>query len=301
MSPQPGRELSQVLARVPFFRNLTAEQIGKILDLSTAGFYQPGDKIWVGDGSGSNEMYILLSGELGVTTAQGNRVATIKPVTTVGELGIITSQPRSATVEATQPSNIHVLTKPIFDDFLDNDLEVKAVIYRNVIDVLYQKLVNDNIRKRDQAPPRPPAPPQEPAAAAPKPPYTVGDLKVDDLPRRQSRRILVVDDEPEIRNILKAALADFEVSEAGNGKEALALIQAQPPDLIITDIKMPEMDGITLLNIVHGQNPNLPVLGLSGYLHADEILAYSFDGFIAKPLEVDEVLRIVDETLAGEK
>ena len=91
MSLQPGRELTEVLRKIPFFKNLTAEHIGKILGLSSAGFYQPGDKIWVGDGRASNEMYILLSGELAVINGEGRRVTAIKPVTTVGELGLITS------------------------------------------------------------------------------------------------------------------------------------------------------------------------------------------------------------------
>ena len=82
MSLQPGRELSEVLNKIPFFKNLTSEHISKILGLSSPGFYQPGDKIWVGDGRPSNEMYILLSGELAVLNGQGRKVATIKPVTT---------------------------------------------------------------------------------------------------------------------------------------------------------------------------------------------------------------------------
>ena len=299
MSPQPSRELGQVLAKVPFFKGLTPEQISKVLGLSTAGFYQPGDKIWVGDGGDSNEMYILLSGELGVTTTQGKRVATIKPVTTVGELGLITPQPRSATVEAVQPSNIHVVPKPLFDELLNDDLEIKVKIYRNVIDVLYHKLVNENIRKRDQAAKPAPPPAPAPEAAPPKAPtYTVDDLKVDDL-QEKGQRILIVDDEPEIRNIVRAALGGFEILEAGNGKEALEVVQAQPPDLIISDIKMPEMDGITLLNVVRGQHPSMPILALSGYVDSEEILAYTFDGFIAKPLQIDEVRKIVEETLVG--
>ena len=299
MSLQPGRELSEVLNKVPFFKNLTTEHIGKILGLSSAGFYQPGDKIWVGDGRPSNEMYILLSGELAVINGQGRRVAAIKPVTTVGELGLITSQPRSATVEAVQPSNIHVVPKPLFDQLLHDDMEMQVIIYRNVIDVLYNKLVHDNVHKRDQQP----APQQPPiqAAAPPSPSrtYTVDDLKIDDLQQSSTQRILIVDDEPKIRNLVRQALPAFELVEASSGKEALQSIQEKTPDLIITDIKMPEMDGITFLTLLRNQHPDLPVLALSGYVSSEEILPYTFDGFIAKPLKLEEVKEIVVETLAS--
>lgn len=301
MSLQPGRELSEVLNKIPFFKNLTSEHISKILGLSSPGFYQPGDKIWVGDGRPSNEMYILLSGELAVLNGQGRRVATIKPVTTVGELGLITSQPRSATVEALQPSNIHVVPKPLFDQLLHDDMEMQVIIYRNVIDVLYNKLIHENVRKRDQqpAPRQPPAQPQETAPPSPSRTYTVDDLKIDDLQQHNAQRILVVDDEPKIRNLVKKALPAFEVVEASNGKEALQSIQEKTPDLIITDIKMPEMDGITFLTLLRNQHPDMPVLALSGYVSSEEILPYTFDGFIAKPLKLQEIEEIVVETLAG--
>ena len=286
--------------KIPFLKNLTAEHIGKILGLSSAGFYQPGDKIWVGDGRASNEMYILLSGELAVINGEGRRVAAIKPVTTVGELGLKTSQPRSATVEAVQPSNIHVVPKPLFDQLLHDNMEMQVIIYRNVIDVLYNKLVHDNIRKRDQQP----APQKRPAQAAAPPSlprtYTVDDLKIADLQQSSTQRILVVDDEPKIRNLVRQALSAFEVVEASNGKEALQSIQEKTPDLIITDIKMPEMDGITFLTLLRNQHPDLPVLALSGYVGSEEILPYTFDSFIAKPLKLEEVKEIVVETLAND-
>ena len=88
--------------------------------------------------------------------------------------------------------------------------------------------------------------------------------------------------------------------EASNGKEALQSIQEKTPDLIITDIKMPEMDGITFLTLLRNQHPDLPVLALSGYVGSEEILPYTFDSFIAKPLKLEEVKEIVVETLAND-
>jgi CheY-like chemotaxis protein len=68
---------------------------------------------------------------------------------------------------------------------------------------------------------------------------------------------------------------------------------------VIADIKMPEMDGITFLTLLRNQHPDLPVLALSGYVGSEEILSYTFDGFIAKPLKLEEVRKIVEETLVG--
>ena len=274
-------------------------------------------------------MYILLAGELAVKTAEGVQMATIKPIATVGEIGIITSQPRSAIVEAIQPSNIFVVPKPTFDHMLQNNLEIQVKIYRNVIQILATKLINDSVRKRDLAnqarqektvqekrPAPVPAPAQPASTAQVERPGSLPTL--DQLaPKDQvsqdptvphpaaaakgaSQRILIVDDEPEIRNLVKSALSSFETLEASNGKEGLQVLQAEQPDLVIADIKMPEMDGFTFLTLLRAQYPDLPVLALSGYVDSDEILRYTFDGFIAKPLKIDEVRKIVEEALVGE-
>jgi len=89
---------------------------------------------------------MLLSGGLSILTNEGVRVATILPVTTVGEMGVITGQPRSATVEASSQSNIFVVNKQAFDDILSKDSEMRSTVYRNIIDVLSANLNNDNFR-----------------------------------------------------------------------------------------------------------------------------------------------------------
>ena len=114
-------------------------------------------------------------------------------------------------------------------------------------------------------------------------------------------RVLIVDDEPAIRTIVKEALPDFEVVEVGNGEEAPERIEKRLPDLVVADIKMPQMDGHTLLNHLREQYPDLPVLGLSGLVDIDEIENQAFDGFIEKPIKLEEFKRLVDETLVKDK
>lgn len=93
-------------------------------------------------------MYILLSGELAVVTSEAVKRASIKPVATVGEMGVITAQPRSATVQATQPSNLFVIHKHQLDAALRDDQTMQSQIYLNIIGVLSDKLEGDNTQLR---------------------------------------------------------------------------------------------------------------------------------------------------------
>ena len=74
--------------------------------------------------------------------------------------------------------------------------------------------------------------------------------------------ILLVDDEPGIRKILGIALADYgyTVTTAKNGPEALTFVDPSLPQIILTDIKMPGMDGITLLRAVKQLHPDVEVI-----------------------------------------
>ena len=94
-------------------------------------------------------MFILVSGQLAVVSEDGLRLATISPVTTVGEMGVITGQPRSATVEVLKPSSILSIKKTKLDTILRGHSDLKSRMFENVIAMLAQKLVRDNVRLRD--------------------------------------------------------------------------------------------------------------------------------------------------------
>jgi signal transduction histidine kinase len=106
------------------------------------------------------------------------------------------------------------------------------------------------------------------------------------------RTILLVDDEADIREVLEISLADcgYRVISAENGAEALELFHANQPPVVLTDIKMPVMDGIELLQKVKQVNPETEVIMITGHGDMDlaiKSLKYEATDFITKPINVD--------------
>ncbi len=111
-------------------------------------------------------------------------------------------------------------------------------------------------------------------------------------------KILVVDDERNIRLTLRMILEyeKYKVLEASSGKEALSIIEADEPELVILDIKMPGMDGIEVLNRIKRSWPYIQVIMLSGHgtietaVQATKMGAYDF---LEKPIQKDRLLLAV--------
>ncbi|HUT95184.1 MAG TPA: response regulator [Thermoguttaceae bacterium] len=123
------------------------------------------------------------------------------------------------------------------------------------------------------------------------------------------KRILLCDDEIHIVRAAEFKLkrAGFDVQVAGDGQEAWELIEAQPPDILVTDYQMPRMDGFQLTQRVR-ENPDLkdlPILMLTakGFEISHEELAQKWNvrGVIAKPFSPRELLQTVQDILDGKK
>ncbi len=106
--------------------------------------------------------------------------------------------------------------------------------------------------------------------------------------------ILLVDDEEDIRLVLSMALSDmgYRVLVAENGKEALSLFHEEHPLIVITDIKMPDIDGVDLLRMIKEEDPDTEVVMITG--HGDMNVAIeSFQqeatDFITKPIDVENL------------
>jgi PAS domain S-box-containing protein len=112
--------------------------------------------------------------------------------------------------------------------------------------------------------------------------------------RKEARRtkVVVADDSPESREFIRDTLAahNFEITEAVDGKDALARIQEVHPDIVFMDIQMPQMDGYAALRQIR-QDPQfakLPVIALTAFaMHGDrdKALAAGFDAYISKPVD----------------
>jgi DNA-binding response OmpR family regulator len=78
--------------------------------------------------------------------------------------------------------------------------------------------------------------------------------------------ILVVDDEDLMQQMLRDIIQDagHEVSVASDGREGLAVLEEKPADLVITDILMPEQDGLELIRILHRHHPEVKIIAISG-------------------------------------
>ena len=118
-------------------------------------------------------------------------------------------------------------------------------------------------------------------------------------------RILVVDDEESLRLLLSRALqkAGYEVVTAANGAAAVELFRAQPADLVITDLVMPEKEGIETILELRQLQPGLKIIAMSGggYMEAQDYLQMAGKlgamGTLSKPFTAQRVQELVAELL----
>jgi two-component system OmpR family response regulator len=108
-------------------------------------------------------------------------------------------------------------------------------------------------------------------------------------------RLLVVEDEPNIRELLSASLrfAGFDVRAVERGADALAAAQADPPDLVVLDVMLPDMDGFDVLRRLRSGGRTLPVLFLTARDDtADKVtgLTLGGDDYVTKPFSLEEVV-----------
>ena len=135
------------------------------------------------------------------------------------------------------------------------------------------------------------------AAPAPAPAARPGAAATGARPR-----VLVVDDEATIRDLLSKtlALAEYDVDLAPDGRTALERLRIIPYDLLITDLKMPGVDGLTVIREARRLKADLPVIIITGYSNeasAIEAVNLGVSGYLTKPFRVPRVLAAASKAL----
>jgi DNA-binding NtrC family response regulator len=144
--------------------------------------------------------------------------------------------------------------------------------------------------------------------------YSIGQYRMLDLdvprakaipvPTEEARRqkILVVDDEQFMVHTLSKILEvlGYDVIAAFGGKEAFEKYSAEKIDLVVSDVHMPDMNGIELMTSIKSRNPEFPVILVTGYGVEDARRTageYHADGFLGKPFRIEELRQIIEKTL----
>ena len=114
-------------------------------------------------------------------------------------------------------------------------------------------------------------------------------------PQNPEARLLVVDDEPNIRELLSTSLryAGFEVTAAANGREALDAAEEFQPDLAVLDVMLPDMDGFTVTRRLRSAGRHFPVVFLTARDGTEDKitgLTVGGDDYVTKPFSLDEVV-----------
>jgi DNA-binding NarL/FixJ family response regulator len=120
-------------------------------------------------------------------------------------------------------------------------------------------------------------------------------------------RVVIVDDHPIVRDGLRSLLSSIDdielVGEAGTGEDAITLVDATKPDVVIMDIEMPGMGGIAATRVLAGHHPAIPVLALTMYGQDESVFAAlraGARGYLLKGAQQQDLLRAVRAVAQGQ-
>ncbi|HEX5229023.1 MAG TPA: response regulator, partial [Bryobacteraceae bacterium] len=121
------------------------------------------------------------------------------------------------------------------------------------------------------------------------------------------KRVLFVDDEPKIleglQRMLRPCRNQWEMAFATSGKEALRILAADTYDVIVTDMRMPEMDGAQLLRLVREQHPGIVRIVLSGQFEAEAAMrvVQAAHQFLTKPCDAAKLQAVIERSCKGDE
>ena len=141
-------DLMQVVKRIDVFQGLELQEVQRILACCRLQMYEADQRIYTFGGP-SEDMIILLRGELVVSGSEGHDLGKIRPGTSTGEVGVFTGRQRSANVTAAVESTGLVIPRSELDALLKEDRQLEAKVLRNLLGLLCDRLIDANLTLED--------------------------------------------------------------------------------------------------------------------------------------------------------
>ena len=139
-----NKKFLSALRKIEVFHGLSAEQARKILSICEACQYRAQELLCKQD-TPSTEMFVLLAGALEIRLGEGAPVGSVQPGECVGEMGVLTGHPRSATVAAKEDSMVFIIRKSDLKRLITRSPDVGVVVLSNVVEMLSRRLRESNI------------------------------------------------------------------------------------------------------------------------------------------------------------
>lgn len=132
-------EITSALQSIPLFADMDYQQISTLYEAGSLLQIEADEVLCEADTIDEN-LIIFLAGEMRIESADGEQIAIIDAVRTIGEMGVFTGQSRSTYVVATQPSTVLVLAADVWDELLESDPDVGLKIQSGLIKILYARM-----------------------------------------------------------------------------------------------------------------------------------------------------------------
>jgi len=225
----------QVIGKIPLFKGYSPTQVRLVLGMCEHRVLEP-EEVLCEAGNPAEEMFILVAGELDRLGPEGSLLGEILPVSSVGEIEIMTGKLNAATVQVSKPSHVFAIPRLQFERMLRRDLDVQIKTYKNLAGILVSQMDSGD-KAQELAAHREEKQQHEARIAALERQVRQQGKKLDvamellanraEMTREEAEfyisdqlknlvpRVLIVDDEPEFRRFVKEALASFMVMKPG--------------------------------------------------------------------------------------
>jgi|GEM_PF-400844 len=143
-------KLMQIIQKVEAFRDLEVGEFQRLLGICRPSNFDIDDQVYT-SGQQSEDMLIILTGKLKVLSSAGEELGIVNAGASMGEMGMFTGEPRSATVVAVEKTGAMVIQKDSLMGLMKQDAQVKGKILQNMVDILSERVIDANKKMMEQS------------------------------------------------------------------------------------------------------------------------------------------------------